>query len=818
MNTKPANVERSFQRSIIIMVSAASLVLANAEESPLPAALTPLVAIFSYLFVERLAKLRLPVSAANVLGAIAFMAMGWEISGNTLLGKLLSGAHLLVYITWVVLLIQKGIRQYWWLAALSVLQLAVASVLTTSGTFGASLIGMLAMMLWTLSLFTLYRGRIRVSQSLASDDNSINAEDSLAEEEVEDSPVLVRHGLQVDSSEPWIGWRFRGIVGFAFCASLTVGLVTFVVFPRVWMPNSPLAGLTSPAQQALVSQTGFTENVQLGAIGRIMQSDSRVLQFEISDEESGQPVAPDTFAQKMRMDEVLFRGNALGQYSEGRWSNEQKSGGSLSEQATRRRFRGDDSNSDFRMSIVQDAPVGRFAFAPSPVIKASTEDRRLNIGWLPWTYSLRFVPRSKVSPEQNDAPIGFSVVCRAPDSSQEFHSTTPNNSFQGSGGPFSQHVRRMVARKVNELNFAGAFCISPDIETTLPKLTGLAKQLCDEGPEQLSPRESAQRIFRYLNSSGKFQYSMLQSIQDPLIDPVEDFLTNGRTGHCEYFASAAALMMQAVGVPARVVNGYKGYEVNSVSGNFEVKQKHAHTWVEAYLDGRWETFDPTPAAAREEEVSKTSQLAWWKDLVHFFGDGWRDFISSMSPQKQEAIARPWILAAKEKWKTFREQGPWELLKEFWREIVMHPELWFSPTTGVITFFVLLVIGLIAKQSPHRWLLNKLQGWLQTDAKHRRSVVRFYENFRDVCKKNGLPLPDHQTAQENALMVQQHFGDVLTAPQDGAMPMRIATAFNRVRFGHATLTDQDLSTLKDDVTRLGEVLRTNLKPSAANLKA
>lgn len=814
MKVQPANVERSFQRSIMLMVSAASLVLADAEDATLPAALTPLVAVFSYFLIERQRRIRLPVSAANVLGAIAFMAAAWEFSGNTLLGKLLSGAHLLVYITWVVLLLQKGIRQYWWLAALSVLQLAVASVLTTSGVFGASLVAMLALTLWTLSVFTLYRGRIRVAQSFSTDEGSLNTEDSLADEELRDSPVSVRHGLQVDSSEPWIGWRFRSIVGFAFAASLSVAIVTFLVFPRVWLANSPLAGLTPPRSEALISQTGFTEDVQLGEIGQIMQTEGRVLQFDIKDIRTAEPVTPEAFVDAMRMDEILFRGNALGHYDKGRWSTGESERNGFDDRPSGDGFYQEPGDSDFSLRILQDPPIGRFIFAPAPVTTAKTENRNLRIGRRVHTSSLnvsqREVSRSRNRQLEANAAVTFEVWCRAAVAEQRYH--TPDRSTGNSRdvrGVVHQ-IERSVRRKLWQQQYAYNWCLNPDLETSLPKLSQVAKEVCTENSEPVSQRESIQRIFQYLNTSGRFQYSLRNTIQDSQIDPVEDFLINRRTGHCEYFASAGALMLQAVGVPARVVNGYKGYEANSVSGRYEVKQKHAHTWLEAFIDGHWETIDPTPAAAREQEVSKTSQLEWWKDLALVFGDSWRELIQRMSPQRQEAMARPFLLAIKEKWETIRQQGVWSLLKEFWTEIVMHPELWFSPTTGVITFVVLLIIGLIIQRNPLTWFKRKLQDWLQPGTQQERSVVRFYENFRDVCRKHGLPLPENQTAQENALMAQQHFAAALKTDVDAALPQRIATAFNRVRFGQVTLSTEDITALRSDVARLGEVLKMHMQ--------
>ncbi|MFO0651604.1 MAG: transglutaminaseTgpA domain-containing protein [Polyangiales bacterium] len=94
----------------------------------------------------------------------------------------------------------------------------------------------------------------------------------------------------------------------------------------------------------------------------------------------------------------------------------------------------------------------------------------------------------------------------------------------------------------------------------------------------------------------EYRYS-LRFERTPLIDPVVDFLTKRREGHCEYFASALALLGRAAGVPTRVVGGYRVAERNPFGGYHVVREKNAHAWVEAWVDGAWVTLDATPPSA-----------------------------------------------------------------------------------------------------------------------------------------------------------------------------------------------------------------------------
>ncbi len=83
-------------------------------------------------------------------------------------------------------------------------------------------------------------------------------------------------------------------------------------------------------------------------------------------------------------------------------------------------------------------------------------------------------------------------------------------------------------------------------------------------------------------------------------DSVDDFLFNTRSGFCGHFASAFTTLMRAAGIPARVVTGYQGGELNRFAGYYIVRQSDAHAWSEIWLDGRgWARVDPTAAVAPE---------------------------------------------------------------------------------------------------------------------------------------------------------------------------------------------------------------------------
>jgi len=138
---------------------------------------------------------------------------------------------------------------------------------------------------------------------------------------------------------------------------------------------------------------------------------------------------------------------------------------------------------------------------------------------------------------------------------------------------------------------------------------------------------------------------------------VDEFLFDTRRGFCEHYASAFVVLLRAAGVPARVVTGYQGGEINPRGGYMIVRQSDAHAWAEALLDGRWQRFDPTAAVspsriemglggalAAGEPVPllarldghwfKSLQLAW--DAVNH---DWRRMVIGFNHERQRSLWR-----------------------------------------------------------------------------------------------------------------------------------------------------------------------------------
>ena len=173
-----------------------------------------------------------------------------------------------------------------------------------------------------------------------------------------------------------------------------------------------------------------------------------------------------------------------------------------------------------------------------------------------------------------------------------------------------------------------------------------------------------QRVVAVLNSFRRENY--VYTLSPPLLgrDAVDGFLYGSRAGFCEHFAGSFVFLMRAAGVPARVVTGYQGGELNPIDGFVTVRQSDAHAWAEVWLERRgWVRVDPTAAVAPERVRRGLDQALppapafgldglgrlmrldadshpWLAQLRYAAGalnNGWNQWVLNYSPQRQRSL-------------------------------------------------------------------------------------------------------------------------------------------------------------------------------------
>lgn len=185
--------------------------------------------------------------------------------------------------------------------------------------------------------------------------------------------------------------------------------------------------------------------------------------------------------------------------------------------------------------------------------------------------------------------------------------------------PFPQPEPRLAPRRLELLTR-----LEPDHEAARRASLRFAPGILPT-PALARALEQALRGFRYTleNPSGR------------AANPLEDFLERTQAGHCEYFASAMALMLRARGVPARVVSGYRLGPWIPEGGYFRVSQDQAHSWIEYWDAGRWHAADPTPAAPGTAGPAGETlgTLSRWLDAVRY---RWDRYVVRFSDQDQQS--------------------------------------------------------------------------------------------------------------------------------------------------------------------------------------
>lgn len=107
-----------------------------------------------------------------------------------------------------------------------------------------------------------------------------------------------------------------------------------------------------------------------------------------------------------------------------------------------------------------------------------------------------------------------------------------------------------------------------------------------------TPKAYANALLNWFNTQ-PYSYTLQPSLLGDR--PIDEFMFDTQNGFCGHYASAFVVMMRAAGIPARIVTGYQGGEMND--DYMIVRQSAAHAWAEAFIDGQWVRFDPTAAVA-----------------------------------------------------------------------------------------------------------------------------------------------------------------------------------------------------------------------------
>ncbi len=138
----------------------------------------------------------------------------------------------------------------------------------------------------------------------------------------------------------------------------------------------------------------------------------------------------------------------------------------------------------------------------------------------------------------------------------------------------------------------------------------------DIGIQNKSPEEVLSRVSNFF--SGQYSYSLDLKGKENYATPLQNFLLNTKSGHCELFATATVLILRKADIPARYATGFFAHEYSKIENKFIIRHRDAHAWVKVYINDQWIDFDTTPPdfLAFDANTIKTSLV---KDLFSLLG-------------------------------------------------------------------------------------------------------------------------------------------------------------------------------------------------------
>ena len=783
-----ASTERWLQVCLALLTSLGTLLLGMGERNSLLPVLAIIVSISSVYLTDVKGWLQLNTFVANVAGMIALAVTWRDWNAYASEAQLLSLANLLIYLQFVLLYRKKSINTYWLLLLLSLLQVAVAAALNLSVSFGFLLPVYMMVGLITLSLFVAFREYI---EQEAFETPSVTENRSKANNR---GWPFARGEL---SRQTWQSSRpFASGLGAPFMRQMFWLATGSFLFAVVWffgLPRGPKKGPWRPTGVIPLTSVGFSESVRLGQLGEVYENPEEVMQVKFTD------LVRDEDGYRVGGDSALFRGSLLYYYERGRWEPLETT--SLYSQPMRlpQLPKNRPPNQQLVLEKISIAPRNdRVLFAVLPAYAS---------GPTPVLYSPETEQLQRPRDENSGANMRYEVLTKA----------------------FRDHIVQLevpAARRPNEEDTLNL----PETENDHDPLAGLkaaAREVAANVPDG-RPDVIARALESYLRDEGHYQYSLRPVRRRPGTDPVEDFVVSQRQGHCEYFASALTLMLRSVNIPARLALGFKGGEWDPINRLYQIRELHAHAWVEAYLppealranllddprakkNGAWLTLDPTPARAAEDDLANSFGIGALKRLLDLTQLVWTNYVLGMDSQRQrEAIYQPLAERLENALRSLaNEEG-----REAWRRwLVSVLEERFGLSHGLYSRQGLLISLLLFLAAIGIWKLggrftSRLGRWFgQRPARLRRARTRveFYEQFESLLTRYHMPRAASQTQLEFALATGGHLVESPLTQPTGGLPRRIAEAFYRVRFGKRELDDQERQSVERALSELAAAL-------------
>ncbi|MBI1322806.1 DUF3488 domain-containing protein [bacterium] len=550
-----------------------------------------------------------------------------------------------------------------------------------------------------------------------------------------------------------------------FWSGIRVVLTTLAMSVLVFlaMPRGDAMRLSQRSGNAGKHLTGFDEEVKLGQLGEILENDAIVLTVEFFDSE-GKTTAPGH--------ELYWRGVTMARYDKGQWKRHPDATVSMP-----RKF---ELTNAIKQKIRQEPTDSNVVFGLRPILGA----RPL----------VRF--RSRMLLNGNDGTI-------------------TRNTYNG------VYDYEVVSSIDPALPQPGEIPVSDELRRTLltipAQMRDELRQLAEPIVTNISPTDTearARAVEAHFLDQTLYGYTLVQTRVDEQIDPVLDFIRNRKEGHCEYFASALALSLRSVGIPTRLVNGFKGGDWNALGGVMYVREKYAHAWVEALVSSgpgeveRWITLDPTPGYERQQTISPGGFFSQIRQATDFIRYIWVFYIIGFDAERQYRVIYDPII------RLFREaQSGFLIMVQGFRDLLSGTRqvsdlLKAFSGRGFLGGIVAAVLAILLYRLG-RLLLGRFLGriWRKNgDQAAMTPGIAIYQRLESLLGELGLKRSRNETPREFADRVGIGLKERFQESGLEGIPQIVVSAFYQIRFGGLDLDSTQLRSMDEKLDVLENQIR------------
>jgi hypothetical protein len=797
-------VDRIQQWITLVLVIGSATLLAIAQQNSQLAIMASAAAIVAFVVNDWWGLVRFNRWFANAaaIGVTAWTLRNFLQSDST--SQLLMIANLLVYLQVVLLFQRKTPRVYWQILVLSLLQVVVAAAFNIS--FEGGIVFFAYLLFSSIMMLVL---QVHTQTSLIKNANLKNAEMAMRvadDRSAGKGPVVLAMHDQINPDRRPLRLMVRQVCGLGIVA---LGFASVAFF---LMPRDQQAWTGAPLIQYQVA--GMSRSVNLEEMNDIYLSEQPVFTAKFYPRAANIELATEPYFCGMPLPNLVVQNDQT------RWEApyDRVYGGRTMPRIARY------ANS-IRQVIELEPTNDPLLFTVQPAAITSRTPSEVQ-----WSSQLGLYSRSNefglMGAESFE--YEFRVAMRDTRRREPFEAVP----YIGINAPTTVPLDQ----NPGEYKWLTSFPAE-----RYPQLVKTAQDVSRLVPDPANHYLLASALCNYLAIEGGFTYTLnfSQIRWTSGIDHIEDFLVNQKRGHCEFFASALVLMLRSQGIPARIMVGYRGGDFQDEDNSYNVKQKHAHAWVEAYIRprdcprqwtvtgetsglGSWLRLDPTPGTDDEEPVPVNASAL---NLAKNF---WTTYVMGLDSKKQsESLLVSLLKNPFRGWGEFFTVGYWE---GQWR-IFTDPRIWYRSMVFKAMLLAGFLILLVAAQqwwSRRRRAAGKQAGvikprlqkwlgraigfvaprwgrWVAGEIPAAREVP-FYQRLQRLLQRYEIVRLPHQTAREFSQSAVAQLHALPDAIDFRRHLENLVDCFYRVRFRSDTLSDEEMKSVESSLDTLDAHLR------------